>query len=251
MAQHKENILGVSPIPMYAQIKELVRGKIMDGTYQSHQQLPSESEMMSSFNVSRITVRQALSDLQKEGLVFKVQGKGTFISKPKAFQNVTRLQGFGEAMSSMGYETYSQVVSIKFQSASRAVAMRLDISEGDSVCELRRIRFLNREPVSLDVTYVSDAIGKRLQKEDLASRDIFLILENDYGYSLDVAQLQIEAILADETLAHHLRVQEGSPILRIERLTYSTDKKPIDFEYLYYRGDAFQYRLSVERQQNI
>jgi len=251
VAQAKAKIVAMSPIPMYMQIKEILRARIMDGTYQPHQQLPSESEMTSSFSVSRITVRQALSDLQKEGLIFKIHGKGTFVSKPKAFQNVMRLQGFGEAMSSMGYETYSQVVSIKFQPAGRAVALRLGTTESVIVCELRRIRFLNREPISLDVTYVSAEIGKRLQKEDLASRDIFLILENDYGYTLDVAQLQIEAILADETLAHHLRVEEGSPILRIERLTYGADREPIDFEYLYYRGDAFQYRLSIERQHNI
>lgn len=250
MTQHKK-IVAMSPVPMYAQIKELLRERIMSGTYQPHEQLPSEKEMAVLFEVSRITVRQALSDLQKEGCIFKIHGKGTFVSKPKAFQNVTRLQGFGEAMSSMGYETYSQVVSIKFQLPGRAVAARLGIAENTTVCELRRIRFLNREPISLDVTYVSSAIGKRLQKEDLASRDIFLILENDYGYTLDVAQLQIEAILADDTLARHLRVEEGSPILRIERLTYNVDREPIDFEYLYYRGDAFQYRLSVERQHNI
>src|SRR4051812_6837919 len=110
----KSKIVALSPIPMYTQIKEQLRARIMDGSYQPHQQLPSESEMTAAFKVSRITVRQALSDLQKEGLIFKIHGKGTFVSKPKAFQNVTRLQGFGEAMSSMGYETYSQVVSIKF-----------------------------------------------------------------------------------------------------------------------------------------
>ncbi|CAN5198911.1 GntR family transcriptional regulator [soil metagenome] len=243
----KTNIVALSPVPMYAQIKEQLRARIMDGRYQPHQQLPSESEMTAAFKVSRITVRQALSDLQKEGLIFKIHGKGTFVSKPKAFQNVTRLQGFGEAMSSMGYETYSQVVSIKFQAAGRAVAARLAVGESETVCELRRLRFLNREPISLDVSYVSAEIGQRLQSEDLATRDIFLILENDYGYQLDTAQLQIEAVLADESLARHLRVEEGSPILRIERLTYTAQREPLDFEYLFYRGDAFQYRLAIER----
>lgn len=247
MAQKKAPLVAVSPVPMYTQIKEMLRARIMDGSYQPHQQLPSESEMTAAFQVSRITVRQALSDLQKEGLIFKIHGKGTFVSKPKAFQNVTRLQGFGEAMGSMGYETYSQVVGIKFQQAGRTVGARLDIAENEMVCELRRVRFLNREPISLDVSYLPADIGQRLQKEDLASRDVFLILENDYGYALDSAQLQIEAVLADESLAHLLRVEEGSPILRIERLTYTAERQPLDFEYLYYRGDAFQYRLTVER----
>ena len=115
------------------------------------------------------------------------------------------------------------------------------------VSEIKRVRYLNREPISLDVTYLPHDIGERLRKEDLATRDIFLILENDYGIPLGNAQVQIEAILADESLAAPLKVEEGSPILRMERLTFTAERKPLDFEYLYYRGDAFQYRLSIER----
>ncbi|MBI3574098.1 MAG: GntR family transcriptional regulator [Gammaproteobacteria bacterium] len=243
-----KKVVSLSPAPLYTQIKGVLRMRILDGTYKPHEQIPSESEMMKNFRVSRITVRQALGDLQKEGMIFKIHGKGTFVSKPKAFQNLARLQGFGEAMSNMGYETFSQVLSIKFEPANEVVAKKLCISGPEPVCEIRRIRFLNREPISLDVTYVPASIGERLKKEDMASRDIFLILENDYGFSLDTANLQIDAMLADEELARYLLVEEGSPILRIERLTNTADKQPLDFEYLYYRGDAFQYRLSIEHE---
>lgn len=109
------------------------------------------------------------------------------------------------------------------------------------------MRYLNRAPISFDVTYVSKAIGERLAKEDLAHRDVFLILENDYGYALGGAELQIESMLADEYLARQLQVEEGAPVLRIERLTMTAEGRPIDFEYLYYRGDAFQYRMRIER----
>ncbi len=209
--------------------------------------MPSESELTRSFDVSRITVRQALGHLQKEGLIFKIHGKGTYVSKPKAFQNLGKLQGFGEAMSSMGYETFSQVVSFKVIPADKVVAKKLEMAENEMVSEIRRVRYLNRAPISLDVSYLPRAIGERLIKEDLANRDIFLILENDYGYSLDQAELQIEAMLADESLARLIHLEEGSPVLRIERLTFTTENQPLDFEYLYYRGDAFQYRLRVER----
>lgn len=240
-------VLQVSPVPLYTQIKDILRDRILDGTYQEHQQMPSESELMSTFGVSRITVRQALGDLQKEGLIFKIHGKGTYVSEPKAFQNVAELQGFGEAMSSMGYETFSRVVSLKNLKAGAAVGARLEVSSSEEIVELRRVRYLNRAPISLDVTYVSKAIGERLAKEDLAHRDVFLILENDYGYALGGAELQIESMLADEYLARLLQVEEGAPVLRIERLTMTAEGKPIDFEYLYYRGDAFQYRMRIER----
>lgn len=247
MESSKKPVLLLSPVPLYTQIKEILRTRILDGTYKAHEQMPSESELTRSFDVSRITVRQALGHLQKEGLIFKIHGKGTYVSQPKAFQNLGKLQGFGEAMASMGYETFSQVVSFKVIPADKIVAQKLHLTENDMVSEIRRVRYLNRAPISLDVSYLPRTVGERLIKEDLAHRDIFLILENDYGYSLGQAELQIEAMLADEALGRLIHLEEGAPVLRIERLTFTTDNQPLDFEYLYYRGDAFQYRLRVER----
>lgn len=236
-----------SPVPLYAQVKEILRERILDGTYAPHTQLPTESEMSSIFGVSRITVRQALNDLQKEGMIFKIPGKGTFVSKPKAFQELTQLEGFAEAMTRHGYEIYNRVVSHQLVPAPPHVAQLLQLPAGSAVAEIRRVRHLNREPVSLEVTYLPAAIGERLRKEDLASRDIFLILENDYGIALGHPDLQIDAALADHALAAALHVDEGTPILRIERLTRTAAGMPLDFEYLYFRGDSFQYRLQITR----
>ncbi|HEX6590775.1 MAG TPA: GntR family transcriptional regulator [Moraxellaceae bacterium] len=240
-------IVPLSPQPLYSQIRELLRARILDGTYPPHSQMPSESELGAMFDVSRITVRQALGDLQKEGLVFKLHGKGSFVSKPKAFQNVSSLQGLAEAMSGMGYEVVNQLLGLRHLKADATVAARLQLREGDAVTEIRRLRLLNREPLSLEVTWVPRDIGEQLQKADLVTRDIFLILENDAGIALGHADLSVDAILADEDLARVLRIEEGSPVLRIERLTHDSDGQPLDFEFLYYRGDAFQYRLRTDR----
>lgn len=202
--------------------------------------------MMSSFGVSRITIRQALGDLQKEGLIFKIMGKGSFVAKPKAFQSLSRLQGFGEAMAPAGYETCSRLLSAREIEASAVVAQRFSLKPESTVFEIQRLRYLNREPISVDVSYFPLDIGQRLIQEDLATRDIFVILENDYGLNLTHADLQIEAICADEFLARQLGIAEGAPLLRMERMTHAGET-PVDFEYLYYRGDAFQYRLRIDR----
>lgn len=242
------NLIALAPQPLYAQIKDTLRARILDGTYAPHSQMPSEHALCAMFEVSRITVRQALGDLQKEGLVFRLHGKGTFVAKPKAFQNVTSLQGFAEAMSSMGYEIVNRLLAFRIVKASRHVAQKLGLPEGANVTEIHRVRLLNREPVSLELTWVPERLGKRLAGADLASRDIFLILENDCGVPLGHADVSIDAMLADDEIAHALRVQEGSPVLRIERTTHDTHGAPIDYEYLYFRGDAFQYRLRVDRE---
>ncbi|WGS47767.1 GntR family transcriptional regulator (plasmid) [Burkholderia sp. JSH-S8] len=245
----KTSLVALPPQPLYAQIKDALRARILDGTYAPHSRMPSEYELCATYGVSRITVRQALGDLQKEGLVFRLHGKGTYVSKPKAFQNVASLQGFAEAMSSMGYEIVNQLRSFRTVKADRHVATKLGLPAGANVTQIHRVRLLNREPVSLEVTWLPDALGKRLAHADLATRDIFLILENDCGVPLGHADLSIDAILADDDIVGALRVEDGSPVLRIERLTHDEAGAPIDYEHLYFRGDAFQYRLRVDRKQ--
>ena len=136
----------VSSQPLYLQIKTALAQRIQDGDYQPHERLPSESELMKVFGVSRITVRQALRDLHGEGLVFSVQGKGTFVSKPKAVQNVQRLQGFGEAMVPQGYEASTRVIGVQELRPPQEVADALGRRQSDTVVELKRVRYLNREP---------------------------------------------------------------------------------------------------------
>lgn len=241
-------LLPLSPVPLYSQLKELLRERILDGTYPPLSRMPSEAELGKAFEVSRITVRQALGDLQKEGLIFKIHGKGTFVAKPKAFQNVSTLQGLAESMTQMGYEVINRLRSLRHVPANALVAARLQIEEGAPVTEIRRVRLINREPVSLELTWLPRAVGEKLEKADLVTRDIFLVLENDCGIALGHADLAIDAVLADSDLTQALEVEEGSPIMRIERLTHAADGTPLDFEHLYYRGDAFQYRLRIDRQ---
>lgn len=236
-----------SPASLYSQVRESLRERIVDGSFAPHSRLPAESEMGVIFGVSRITIRQALSDLQKEGVIFKVPGKGTFVSKPRAYQELAQLEGFGEAMSRNGHEIFNHVISHSSVRALAKIAASLQLPEGATVTEVKRVRYLNREPVSLEVTYLPEAIGERLRKENLVNRDIFLILENEYGIALGRADLQIGAIAADSVLAQALRIDEGTALLRIERLTHRADGAPLDFEYLYIRGDAFQYRLQLTR----
>lgn len=236
-----------APKPLYAQIKETLRRHIVDGTWKEHARIPSEHELMASFGVSRITVRKALSDLTHEKLIFKVPGKGAFVAKPMPFQELARLQGLGEAMSSLGFATHNRVVSINTVAADAATAEKLGVPPGSPFTEIKRVRHVNREPISLDVTYVRRTLGERLAREDLATRDIFVIIENDYGIALGHADLTLDAIAASAGIAALLRVPVGTAILRIERLTWSAEGEPLDFEYLYCRGDAFRFRLRLDR----
>jgi GntR family transcriptional regulator len=237
----------ISPIPFYAQVRDSLRNLIIDGSLDSHDRLPSEHQMIEMFGVSRITIRQALKELENEGLIFRVHGKGTFVSKPKAFQDLTTLQSFGEAMHPQGFETYSKLIAIKEIRADSQVADRLKQPLGEGVVEIKRLRYLNREPMSYERSYFPVEIGRKLSREDLSTQDILVILENNYRIQVGHADLVLGAHLADETQGRLLKVESGSPLLHIERLTTVTDGSPIMYEHLFHRGDSFRYTVRVNR----
>jgi GntR family transcriptional regulator len=151
-------------------------------------------------------------------------------------------------MSGSGYEIVNQVQSFRVVEADPHQARRLQLQERAPLVEISRVRLLNREPVSLERTWIPERIGRRLASADLATRDIFLILENDCDIPLGHADITLDAILADAEIGAALGVEHGSPVLRIERLTHDSASRPIDYEFLYFRGDAFQYRLRIDRE---
>ncbi|MFZ3043120.1 MAG: GntR family transcriptional regulator [Thiobacillus sp.] len=236
-----------SPAPYYAQVRDALRARILGGSLASHEQLPSEAQLTELFGVSRVTVRQALKDLENEGLIFRVHGKGSFVSKPKAFQNLTALQSFGEAMHPQGYETYSKLVAIKEVAADAPVAEKLALPIGSQVIEIKRVRYLNRQPMAFEVSYFPLAIGRRLSREDLSTRDIIVILENDFRVDVGFADLVLGAHLADASQARLLKIEPGSPMLHIERLTMAVEGEPLMYEHLFHRGDSFRYTVRVAR----
>lgn len=238
-----------SQLPLYEQIKGQLQQKIQSGEYPALSQLPSENELSELFSVSRITIRQALHKLSQDGLIFKVHGKGTFVSKPKAYQNITQLQGFAEAMSSSGHHILNEVLLIEFIEAPLKVASKLKLAVRSQVAEIKRVRLLNNEPVSYELTYLPAEIGLQLQNKqvDLRISDIFTAIEQDLSTPLGYADLNIDAIQADDELAQLLSVDIHTPILRVERLTHDANEHPIDYEYLYFSGESFQYQLRIFR----
>ncbi len=232
--------------PLYIQIKTVLKKQILSGEYAPYERIPSESVLMKTFGVSRITVRQALKDLNSEGLVFTSQGKGTFANKPKATQDMQQLQGFDEAMRPKGYKTSARVVSIRERVADNNVQEKLQLGDKEKVIEVLRVRYLNKEPVSLDRSFFPVNIGEKLFGHDLTG-DIFPMLEELLNLRLGEAEVSLEARPADDEVLQQLELEKGSPVMWVERLTRDQNKRPIDYEYLAIRGDSYKYCFKIER----
>lgn len=227
------------------QVCQRLRQQILSGELPPHTRLPSEAALMKRFDVSRVTVRQGMRTLAGEGLIYSLQGSGSFVSAPRATYNLSALLGFHEAMRDMPFSASSRLLSCREVPANRAVATALKIKRGDTVLEIKRARCLNGSPVSLDLSYFPPDIGVRLRGQDLDS-DIFPLLET-LGVRLGRSRLWIEACSCPDEYATDLCIASGAPILQLSRLTSNPSGRPVDYEYLFCRGDAFQYKVELER----
>jgi GntR family transcriptional regulator len=245
-APHKTTLNG--SIPLYAALRDALRAAILSGRYEEDSPMPSESALGHRYKVSRITVRQALSELQREGLIYKVNGKGSYVNLPRVYQSLQRLEGFGEAMSRLGFASTNRILRKQVVAVPAAVAPRLALAPGTPVSKIVWVRILDGMPFCYEISYLPLDFGVLLAPEKLAGRDMFAVLEQDHGHRLGKAELSIEAVLANRTYARYLQTAVGRPCLRIERLTYLESGQPFDFDYLVFRGDAFQYRVSISRE---
>jgi GntR family transcriptional regulator len=236
-----------SPIPLYAQVESILAAQIADGTFRSGSQLPNEDELIERYAVSRTTIRQTIQNLMRRGLVEIRRGKGTFVLQPKISQQLTELSGFVEDMQSLGRQVSARVIDKQIVPASESVARQLAITAGTSVVRIQRVRLADNAPLSFDETYLPREIGERILENDLETEPIFSLLERKYATPLVEAEYRLEAILADRTVAEALGIAQGSPIFLIERISYTTDRAPIDYEKLYYRGDQIRFVTRLAR----
>lgn len=234
--------------PHHVRIADYLRSLIHDGQHPPSSRVPSEADLCAHFKVSRTTVRHALGELERDGLIIRQQGRGSFVASPKPGQDLGRLTGLAEAMAAQGREISNQVLGLARVSAPAEVARRLQLDVGETVVALRRVRSIDGVAVSHELSYFPVEFAATLEQADLGRRDVYLVLEADGGLVLGHADWRIDAVGADPELAEALDTPVGEALLRVERLAFSRAGRPIDFEYLHYRGEAFQYLLRTERQ---
>lgn len=235
------------PQSLHAKLRDALRSRILDGVLAPGDKLPSESEMTAAHGVSRITVRQALAALQAEGLIVKLHGKGAFVSHPRAAQSLNRLQGLGEALAAGHQGVSSKRMAWRETRAPAAVARKLGLGAGEPVYHLRTLRFLDRQPLSVNNSYLLRSLGERLTRVDFSQRDLIEIFEHEGGLRIGGAQLEVGAGLAGAADARLLQVAAGSAVLEVERLMHDVAGTPVHLEAAIYRADAFRYKLNLQR----
>jgi GntR family transcriptional regulator len=235
------------PQPLYARLRDALRAGILDGRLQPHDKLPSESELTAAHGVSRITVRQALGDLQKEGLIVRLQGKGAYVAQPRASQQLDRLEGLGESLAEQGQSVHSKRLALKTVRATGEIAAQLQVPARTEVAQLATLRYLERQPLSVNLSHFAPGIGERIARIDISGRDLLEVLERDLAQRVAQADVEVRAVAMTARDAKLLHVQAGVPALKVQRVVRAVGGKPLQVEVAVYRADVFSYRLTQMR----
>jgi len=233
--------------PRHEQISDHFREKIEEGELTPNEQLPSEHELCEQFDVSRVTVRRALQTLENEGLIYRRQGLGSFVTEVSVPHGLVRLTDFAQDMAKAGLEARSEIVRHEQAGAPAGVAHQLGIDPEQPIVRLDRRRLGSGRVVAFDRTWLPLFYGQLLEGHDLEQHTIYSILEENYDIPVLGGHYHIEADCADAALAEVLDWEEGKPLLMIRRLSYTEGKKPIYVQERYYRTDRVAYELELAR----
>jgi len=239
-----------SPVPIYYQLAEALREQIESGALKPHERLLSERELSESYNISRMTARQALSKLEVAGYIYRRQGSGSFVAEPKIRQGLLGLSSFTEDMRQRGLSPGARVLSIELVSTNADLIRRFQAEANEQFVKIERIRLANGEPMALEFCSLRHKFCPGIEELDFTDRSIYETLRERYNIYLGRADQTIEVKSASEYEAQVLNVKQGTPMWQMERLTYLEDTR-IVIEYVRstYRGDRYTLYAELDRRE--
>lgn len=233
--------------PLFKRIESDLRQRILSNELTPGEKLPSESEMIGTFGVSRITVRQALSELQAAGLIEKINGKGSFVSRPRDRPELGLLTGFYEHMRSRGYVSRGKVISVREIKAPVEAALALEQPENSPMTRMTVVKTVDGAKIAYGHVIGSTNLIQRLLAHDVEYNDVLKLLETCLGHRLDYHDIETQAVPATKEHATRLNVPAGSPLLRVKFVTHDIEKRPLLYSDYVFRGDKFSYKVRVRR----
>lgn len=235
-----------SASPLFAQIKAKLRQDILEKRLLPGQKLPSEATMQNAFGVSRITVRRAVAELQSEGLVETVNGKGSFVTRPAQAPRLGMLAGFHDHLRAQGRVTGGHLVSVRTGPAPARAAKALRIAAGTPVVISRAVRTADNVPVSYATMFLVPTLGREAIASRVHEEDAMTLLE-EMGFRLDMTQISVTAVKAGLRLGVLLQVEPDSPMTSIRFIPHDITGEPLLYSEVWFRPDQFTYRAVIRR----
>jgi len=240
-----------SAIPKYHQLANILRQQIDNGDFQPHDTIPSERLLEQHYKLSRPTIRQAVDLLSRQGYLYRVHGKGTFVSPPKLQKGMLELTSFAEDMRNRGLEPGQKIIEFGYDKPNSKVRRQLEITDDDKkVLRIKRLRYGDGKPMGLQDSFLSLDSSQAVTREEIEEKgSIYVILQEKFGIYPTEADETLEVTLATSEEAEWLNITKGSPLLLNERTLWSQNRKAIEFVRILYRGDRYKYFVRLTRKQ--
>jgi GntR family transcriptional regulator len=238
-----------SPIPLYYQIEELLRGQIASGQLKPGDMLSPEIALSKQLGVSRLTLRQALNNLTNDGLLIRKRAKGTYIAPQRnkiTFQR-DQLMGVTDVVGDMGFAVRSRVLEQALIPAAGILMHELKLSSRDQVILIRRLRSAGDEPIVIETSCHPYRLFPKLLKIDLSDQSIYALLEELYDARPHEALDSFVASIASKEEARLLKIEEGAPVMRFQRIGFNKEGVPMEFTRSVYRADRYQFIVRYHR----
>ena len=235
-----KKLQSVSSSPLYHQLMQRISDDIEKGTYPIGSRIPPEHELEETYQVSRVTVRRALSELTAEGLLERKQGKGTFVSAPRISQDLKSIHSFHDSCRQNGVRPTTRVIHVMEVPADSADITDLSVREGDRVVETLRVRSADGEPVVLEKNHFS--MGYAYLENENLNGSLYNVLR-DYGVEPRQATHDISLSYATEAQAKLLNVAPESPLMRLREVVYDQRGRVLHNSVQLIRGDRFVFRI--------
>jgi GntR family transcriptional regulator len=248
--QSKETLFVIdtdSVVPLYHQIKENVRDLIDHDLLKEGELIPSERDLSEIYGVSRLTVRQALNELVREGLLERQRGIGTFVATPRITHALGQVKGFSERIKKAGHKPSSKVLSFVITRAPLTVARRLQLASHTEVYQLTRLRYADGKPVMLETAYLSSSRFPALLDVNFTNKSLYQVLAERYDCHIQEADETLEPVIMSEYEEQILEVDSGVPGLLVEAVAYNQHKVPVELGRSVVRGDKSRFYFRVKR----
>lgn len=230
--------------PLYLQIKDILKQKIINNEYAVGTTIPSENELEEIFGVSRMTIRQAVNELVNEGLLKKERGrgKGTVVLSSAIADKLSTVKSFTQKMQEQGLILKNKQINLSIVSPTETIATALNINPNDKVLRLSRIRMVNNDIIMYSISYIPESLDLPLDAQLYGSLYQLLTTKN---IQITHAEEYIEAMLADESISQALEISINDAVLKRTRISQDQYNRNIEYTTTYYRSDKYKYVVEL------
>ena len=235
-----------NPLPLYYQLKEVLKQQIQSGHLAPHTAIPSEPELVTSYHVSRATVRQALSELVHEGLLYRQHGKGTFVCEPRVQQTVSELTSLTQEIQRQGKRPGGLLLVSELVRGSVAVREQLSLLDSEQAIRLERIRTADDIPIAYEVDYLPypRAASTYQRAQEVSNGSLYNIM-NTEGLNPSIVEQKIRADIATVREAELLRIPPGEVGLRFTSTTFDLTGLSIGYSEIFFSGPQYNFQVTL------